>query len=259
MKFFLATLIFFAAFSVNASVSDVSKKAREIAEREWKARVVPRLQKTDLADPNQVTWSLRVSDPIPREWPPFSGHFLYYAHARGRSRMFADIEIIGPVWAIIDLDPSAKAKPALTEQATRITKLGMQGLRPLTKQEKVALDPKVMELLTKKKLASREEGKLRGYYATQRKLGNVPEFAIDQNHDFFSWVENKDPVDREAATQIAIANAKSEPSFKEPRIEEITQAKDGHWIVKLEGAKGVFKIVEVDQRSGAVLRSTESR
>lgn len=188
---FLFVVVSMSASS-DAKVADVTKQVASLAKKEWNTQVLPRLPRSTLTTPDFIGWETRLSDPIPQDWPRPSGRLVYYAHARGMNPMvLKDAEFVGPVWATIEVDLNSKKPPMLVRGAAQIRKLGMQGVRPLTAKEKSTLDVKVLENLAKQKPSQAELEKLRAYYSLQRSLGNVPEFAIDQNDDFFAWVDGE--------------------------------------------------------------------
>ncbi|MGE6758266.1 hypothetical protein ACQKGO_09665 [Corallococcus interemptor] len=156
------------------------------AEKTWKESVDT--QRGNPADAGFVSWSTRLSDPLPMTWPLVEPTFAFYAYARGMNPMrLRDGEFVGPTWARITW--SAKdQKPELTRLDTKLTSHGVQGVRPLTKDEVETLKVKPLDLLLSPRTKATDQ-QLKSYYCLQRSVGNIPPEAVTAHAAFFKWLD----------------------------------------------------------------------
>jgi hypothetical protein len=89
-------------------------------------------------------WSVRVTPGIPCAWPVKEGGSLcYYAYAAALDPQLADGERTAAPWAKVTADPAQKTPPKLEVLMKEAKEIGIQGVRPLNKEEiGAARDPK---------------------------------------------------------------------------------------------------------------------
>ncbi|WP_225413964.1 hypothetical protein [Stigmatella hybrida] len=168
----------FDTVAIVASVKAAAKKT-------WKESVDTRRENP--ADAGFISWDTRLSDPLPMTWPLVEPTFAFYAYARGMNPMrLRDGEFVGPTWARITWSTHGQ-KLELIRLDTRLTSHGVQGVRPLRKEELEILRVKPLEVLLGPRTKA-EDQQLKSYYCLQRSVGNIPPEAVTAHAAFFEWL-----------------------------------------------------------------------
>jgi hypothetical protein len=161
---------------------EVIAQVKAMAEQAWKASVGT--ERGNPADAGFIFWDGRLSDPLPMTWPPVEPTFAFYAFARGMNPMtLRDGEYVGPTWARITWSARSR-KMELTLLDTRLTSLGVQGMRPLRQGELEILKLQPLEALLGPRTKA-ADAQLAAYYRLQRSLGNIPPEAVRAHAAFF--------------------------------------------------------------------------
>ncbi|MFP2908910.1 hypothetical protein ACLESD_28445 [Pyxidicoccus sp. 3LFB2] len=166
--------------------AEIVAKVTALAEQKWKETLA--LKKGNPADAAFIGWQTRLSDPFPMAWPSVEQTLVFYALARGMNPMvLRDGEYVGPTWARI-IYSARNHQAELTLLDDRLESRGVQGVRPLRREEFEVLKRKPLELLLRERTAD-EEQQLKAYYCLQRSLGNIPPEAVAAHADFFQWLD----------------------------------------------------------------------
>jgi hypothetical protein len=155
------------------------------AQKTWKESV--ETKRGNPADAGFISWDTRLSDPLPMTWPLVEPTFAFYAYARGMNPMrLRDGEFVGPTWAKITWSTHGQ-KLELTRLDTWLTSHGVQGVRPLQKEELAILKVKPLEVLLGPRTEAKDQ-QLKSYYCLQRSVGNIPPEAVTAHSAFFQWL-----------------------------------------------------------------------
>lgn len=103
-----------------------SARAGELIANEW--RNIER---------KEFGWQYRISPPFPAEWPANKDHqVIFYAFAAMiNPQKISDGEHIAAPWATVRLDAAGLTPPTITIIEKSPVDLGIQGVRPLNKEE----------------------------------------------------------------------------------------------------------------------------
>jgi hypothetical protein len=102
-------------------------------EAAWKKVAKPKAQR----EPGPM-WSLSVGPPLPSEWPMTpKGTLVRWVFAAAMDIGLHDGERVGSAWARVDL--AADGTETVTVVATALEDLGVQGVRPITKEQAAEL------------------------------------------------------------------------------------------------------------------------
>ena len=125
-------LLFFSLLiPVPSSAATLKEKLANLLQKEWKK--ISRPQGTI-----QVTlfWNGRLTPAFPCDWPVQKGAMLcYYAYAYTLDPRLADGERIAQAWGKVTVAPSVEGKPEFKILLKEVKELGIQGVRPLRKEE----------------------------------------------------------------------------------------------------------------------------
>jgi hypothetical protein len=89
-------------------------------------------------DPGRgVFWEYRISPPFPSHWPADGSlQLIYYVYAAGSSpRRLIDGEYYAAPWGRVQVDPRGTGGPKFKPLSKNLKEIGIQGVKPLTKEE----------------------------------------------------------------------------------------------------------------------------
>ena len=190
MKLLLILKVVLLSSFVHAK-RDISQSAlvENMARAKWEELMAPQYRKAKMGDPKFVSWSLKISPPIPNDWPLGKERSVtYYLSARGVN--FGEVrdgEIEGSVWGSFSLELKDGAEPKFNEINDRIERKGIVGVRPLTDTEIKTLQTDPLPLF-KGKLSKKNEEKIKRFYCLQKSLGQIGEEIQGMNPIFFNWL-----------------------------------------------------------------------
>jgi hypothetical protein len=168
--------------------AEILAKATALAEQQWKESLA--LKPGNPADASFIGWETRLTAPFPMAWPSVEQTFAFYAVARGMNPgVLRDGEYVGPTWARITCSAQG-LKLELTLLDTRLESRGVQGVRPLRREEMEILKLKPLDALLGARTAA-TDAQLKAYYCLQRSLGNIPPEAVTAHAAFFTWLDCK--------------------------------------------------------------------
>jgi hypothetical protein len=179
----------------------------EIAPDGLKSLLDPEWQKVERASSGMsfsnraVLWSYQLSPPFPMDWPPEAARRLcYYAYATGFSVQggLADGVYVAAPWCRVIVTPSASAQPTVERLSRRLREIGIQGVMPISAEEKGIYDQaeSVEGLLATLKAppeeSTAEARQLRAYYCTWAgHNGTVVQEIRGFHESFFRWLACK--------------------------------------------------------------------
>ena len=142
-------------------------------------------------------WTYSICPGVPLDWPPNPDLFLiYYIYALGHApRSLADGTYIAAPWAGIEVDTKRKSDPKFKLLLSKIRKIGIQGVRPLSKKETAVYNNKESVEACLGSLSSIPDEtttgvkELKEFYCTWIKLNGVIAEEISPRHKkFFNWL-----------------------------------------------------------------------
>ena len=179
----------------------------EVTPDGFKSLLDPEWQKVERASsgisyPSRpVLWSYQISPPFPMDWPPEAGRRIcYYAYATGFSVQggLADGVYVAAPWCRVIVTPSGSGRPTVERLADRLREIGIQGVSPLSADEKAIYDQvgSVEGLLATLNAApeelAAERRQLRAYYCTWVGHNGTVVSEIRGLHEgFFRWLACK--------------------------------------------------------------------
>jgi len=139
-------------------------------------------------------WSPAVSPPFPLAWPPDgSGAADYYAFATAFDPRLADGRRLGGPWARVHVE--GRGEPRLVGLASRIEDRGIQGVRPLSKQEvtvfrdAAAMEDKLLSILVSPQRIPIVADDVREYYCLWVSVNGVAQDIRPRHEAFFAWLD----------------------------------------------------------------------
>jgi hypothetical protein len=179
----------------------------EVAPDGFKSLLDPEWQKVERASSGMsypsrpVLWSYQISPPFPMDWPPEASRRLcYYAYATGFSVQggLVDGVYVAAPWCRVIVTPSGSAQPTLERLSDRLREIGIQGVMPISAEEKDIYDQaeSVERLLATLKAAPEASAtagrQLRAYYCTWAGHNGTVVPEIRGSHEsFFRWLACK--------------------------------------------------------------------
>ena len=173
-----------------------SDQIKSLLDREWR-----KVEDTSagMSLPNRpVLWSYQVSPPFPMDWPPGATRRLcYYAYATGFSMQggLADGVYVAAPWCRVIVTPSGGGQPTVERLSGRLREIGIQGVRPISADDKVIYDQaeSVERLLATLNAAPEESAaerrQLRAYYCAWAGHNGTVVAEIRGLHEgFFRWL-----------------------------------------------------------------------
>jgi hypothetical protein len=141
-----------------------------------------------------TSWEYQLTPPIPAAWPPDGqGVVYYYAFAYGTRMDLRDAQLVAVPWARITVD--GESTPRLEILEKEIKQVGIQGVRPLRKEEieifaqRAAVEEQIRKLATKTFLAGIDPQPLREFFQFWCSThGVVAEQLRPRHPQFFAWV-----------------------------------------------------------------------
>lgn len=177
-------LITLATFGAAPSFAqETASKVDQLIEATWKD-----------VQPKGSGWRYRVSPPFPVSWPASKdAPIVFYVFATKLDpRHIMDGEHVAAPWAEIELDPKDTASPKITIKKKRLVDLGIQGVRPLSKEETAAY--KTMDIAQDAVISSsgKKNAVIRSAYCAWIKNNSVIFRQIEPvQRSFFDWLECK--------------------------------------------------------------------
>jgi len=142
-----------------------------------------------------TSWQPRVSPPFPLAWPPDgSGAVDYYAYAFSFDPRLADGERLGAPWARVRVE-GRRGEPGLELLTKRIEDRGIQGVRPLSKQEaaivrdSAAVEEKLLSILVSRQRWPILADDVREYYCLWVSVNAVTKDIRPHHEAFFAWLD----------------------------------------------------------------------
>lgn len=147
----------------------------------------------------RVSWSYQITHPLPSKWPPTAGlelHYYVYAIGHDISGALADGHYLAAPWAKAVTTPAGDTPVKLEILTANLEKIGLQGVRPLTQEER-ALYNRWPEDMVLKYLAGTKKttdsvnpktADFKGFFCTL--IGHNKIYAILKPHHetFFRWL-----------------------------------------------------------------------
>jgi len=142
-------------------------------------------------------WDYLVSPAFPSVWPPESNLALvYYVYAIGHApRSLVDGVYVAAPWACVEVDLKRKLSPKFKLLSNRIREIGIEGVRPLFREElaifakKEAAETFLGNLKSLPDEKEKSVSELRRYYCTWLKLkGEIVEEIRPFHKEFFKWL-----------------------------------------------------------------------
>ncbi len=146
-----------------------------------------------------VMWSYCLTPPLPSDWPPTPDlRLIYYAFAYGRDfgRLMDAVRVAAP-WARVEKYLSESLLPKTELIADAIREIGIQGVRPISRDEVVVSDSGApIESLLARLSGSLDENlttrSVKEYYRFWQANNGVVAGEIQPRHgEFFRWVAGK--------------------------------------------------------------------
>lgn len=126
MKTFLLSVVLAIFVATPCFAQDTASIADELAKTAWK----------DVRAKGSG-WQYRVSPPFPATWPSSKDApvvFYVYATKFNPMRIMDGVHVAAP-WAEIQVDPTNASPPKVTIKKKKLVDIGIQGVRPLKKEE----------------------------------------------------------------------------------------------------------------------------
>jgi len=170
----------------------------QVLDSEWKkTNPVSQPPHSTKAIPAFVSWDYYVSPPVPAQWPPGADQRLYYyIYAMGvNPQSLADGTYISAPWGRIEMQSKGNTPPKFFRLPHELREIGIQGVRPLSREESMVYEKKDAAETYLRSLASlpddthKDVGVLREYYCTwYRHNGAIAEEIRAQHLPFFTWL-----------------------------------------------------------------------
>jgi hypothetical protein len=173
----------------------MSDPFRQVIDAEWKK--TGQGSRGDLRDPPGVFWEYAISPPFPFRWPPDAGQrILYYLYATGHDpQHLADGVRISAPWGIMTVTGIKKSPPEFRRLMAGVREIGVQGVRPLQREEVLvyeqqeAFEPYLETLAGIPGENDKGARLLREYYTLWRSHNGVIAEELRKYHDpFFTWL-----------------------------------------------------------------------
>ncbi len=165
-----------------------------LVQAEWRS-VKASSRKATASPRDSVSWSYRITPPLPASWPPGGkGQVCYYAFAGGLRPALADAEVVAAPWARVVMDATGRQNPGLEILTPQLQELGIQGVRPLTKEEISIWDSRdavEQEIYGLSRSVTRPDGagRLKEFYCLFLKTHGAVGKAVRSRHrEFFDWL-----------------------------------------------------------------------
>lgn len=172
----------FLIFSLVCISSAAKETPGFVINQEMQAKIEKKW--TEVAKGNQdIYWEYVVTPGFPAKWPDDKDKTeYYYVYARGRDIKggLIDAERVSMPWARIEVSPGAQRFVKMSEG---IEKIGVQGVRPLNKDE--------VKIIDEHKKRRRQGGSLyqKDYYCFWLSTNGVIAENIRPRHEnFFNWL-----------------------------------------------------------------------
>jgi hypothetical protein len=160
-----------------------------------RARVTQVVEESAKEVAKGTSWRPRVSPPFPLAWPPDGGGAVdYYAFAFSFDPRLADGERLGAPWARVRVE-GRSGDPRLEILTRRIEDRGIQGVRPLSKQEAAvlrdtaAMEEKLLGILVSRQRWPIAADDVREYYCLWVGLNAVARDIRPRHEAFFAWLD----------------------------------------------------------------------
>ncbi len=142
MEIILASLSLFLLLVSNQVIAGEAKLTmksdfKELLDAQWK-NIKPVVAVQPGEDPGRgVFWEYRISPPFPSHWPPDGSlQLIYYVYAGGSSPLrLIDGEYVAAPWGRVEVDPRGSGGPKFMSLSKKLKEIGIQGVKPLTKEE----------------------------------------------------------------------------------------------------------------------------
>jgi len=193
--FFL--LVLFSIHSICEGMESTAiKNFKPLLDAEW--RKMESKMEVQPKRPPGVFWDYVISPPFPSIWPPDKNSCLYYyAYAAGhdlRGGLADGVHVTAP-WGRVEVEIGRRTSLEFKPLASRIKTIGIQGVRPISKDELAIYEGKESAetyLGTLPTLPDENEKgviELKKYYCTWCNHNGVIVEEIRQHHkQFFRWL-----------------------------------------------------------------------
>jgi hypothetical protein len=167
----------------------------QVLDSEWK-KTNP-VSRPATAMPVFESWNYYVSPPFPAQWPPGADQRLYYyIYAMGLNpQSLKDGTYVSAPWGRIEMQSKGNTPPKFFRLAHELREIGIQGVRPLSREESMVYEKKDIAETYLHALTSlpddthKDAGVLREYYCTwSMNNGVIAEEIRNQHIPFFTWL-----------------------------------------------------------------------
>lgn len=191
---FFVVVLFGMTPAMGEEILLTDNKLESLVEKEWQ-----RLKSSYSFTPSHtqsIAWVYRFTPPLPLLWPPKASHnMVFYGYPQGLTPgPLADGEHIGEPWVKVEV--VAARAPRVRVLLEEIKSLGIQGVRPLSKDETrmerhQEQGPRlVTELARLPKNDEPAVEKIRSYYCMWiRHNGVIAKHLAGTHADFFEWLQ----------------------------------------------------------------------
>jgi hypothetical protein len=145
-------------------------------------------------------WDYYVSPPFPAQWPPDADRrFYYYIYAMGQNpQKLSDGSYLSAPWGRIEVVRKRNIPPIFMRLSKKLIEIGIQGVRPLSREEaliyenKEAAETYLGTLDSSPAEDSKNAQLLREYFCTWCRHNGVISEEISKLHTpFFLWLRCK--------------------------------------------------------------------
>jgi hypothetical protein len=147
------------------------------------------------ADGPALFWEFRISPPMPARWPPAGDRrVVRYLYATCRDPQVSDGIRVAAPWGRLGFSGGEPGSPAFVRLSESIRGIGIQGVRPISKEEGLVYktaDRAEAALETLERMPNEEDSgtrMLRDYYRTWCSHNGVMVNELSTTHNpFFRW------------------------------------------------------------------------
>ena len=195
MRSLLVIFLLVTSMSAEGKTLLGERDIRSLIDGDW--TVIQAQHKFDSGDPDSISWDYRITPGFPAIWPPQESVVLvYYGYPCGFSTNLHDGVHIGRPWVRVEVAPGRA--PQKKDLLRKISKMGVQGVRPLDSKEiQIAENGLIVQDYLRKLTGlpadqKRRTAMLRDYYCFWLRTNSLIGGSIHKQHaNFISWLQCK--------------------------------------------------------------------